>query len=223
MSITEEKKMLTLSGRGVTLGGEYAEHLIDELSKRGVSAQIADYDGEYTVIGNTECASDAVAAARAELDYHMAVCDQLTEIRWSSNLEKIDPWVFSESNLTSVTVPGTVKTVAGMVFANNAALEEITFEEGVTSISSEVLYGSNHVKTINLPASLEVLGQFNTFMLRGDCASEFPTINYAGTMAQWADLFRGWADDPDVVDYGTYVYFDIHCSDGVLKATKTLN
>ena len=67
MSITEEKKMLTLSGRGVTLGGEYAEYLIDELSKRGVSAQIADYDGEYTVIGNTECASDAVAAARAEL------------------------------------------------------------------------------------------------------------------------------------------------------------
>ena len=103
------------------------------------------------------------AAARAELDYHMAVCDQLTEIRWSSNLEKIDSWVFSESNLTSVTVPGTVKTVWHAAFACNSMLEEITFEEGVTSISPEVLYGSNHVKTINLPASLEVLGQFNTF------------------------------------------------------------
>ena len=162
------------------------------------------------------------AAARAELDYHMAVCDQLTEIRWSSNLEKIDPWVFSESNLTSVTVPGTVKTVGHAAFACNSMLEEITFEEGVTSISGEVLYGSNHVKTINLPASLEELGQLNSNVLRGDSASEFPTINYAGTMAQWADLVRVWADDPDVVDYGTYVYFDIHCSDGVVKATKTL-
>ena len=162
------------------------------------------------------------AAARAELDYHMAVCDQLTEIRWSSNLEKIDPWVFSESNLTSVTVPGTVKTVGHAAFACNSMLEEITFEEGVTSISGEVLYGSNHVKTINLPASLEELGQLNPCVLSGGYASEFPTINYAGTMAQWADLFRDWADDPDVVDYGTYVYFDIHCSDGVVKATKTL-
>ena len=162
------------------------------------------------------------AAARAELDYHMAVCDQLTEIRWSSNLEKIGPWVFSESNLTSVTVPGTVKTVTRMAFGNNAALEEITFEEGVTSIDFGVLYGSNHVKTINLPASLEELGQLNPCVLSGGYASEFPTINYAGTMAQWADLFRVWADDPDVVDYGTYVYFDIHCSDGVVQATKTL-
>lgn len=162
------------------------------------------------------------AAARAELDYHMAVCDQMTEIRWSSNLEQIDANTFIGGNLTTVTVPGTVKTVGYAAFACNSMLEEITFEEGVTSIGFGVLYGSNHVKTINLPASLEELWQFNPCVLSGGYASEFPTINYAGTMAQWADLFRDWADDPDVVDYGTYVYFDIHCSDGVVKATKTL-
>ena len=158
------------------------------------------------------------AAARAELDYRVAVCDQMTEIRWSSNLEKIDAFTFIGGNQTTVTVPGTVKTVEYAAFACNSKLEEITFEEGVTSISREVLYGSNHVKTINLPASLEVLGQFNQCVFGYD--SEIPTINYAGTMAQWEDLFR---DEDGVVYYSQYECFDIHCSDGVVKATKTLN
>ena len=51
---------------------------------------------------------------------------------------------------------------------------------------------------------------------------ELPTINYGGTMAQWAELFRGVNEmlGPDVVDYLGYEYFDIHCSDGVVEAVR---
>ncbi len=154
------------------------------------------------------------ACARSETTYFSGLGETITEIRWPSQLSEIPELAFVGcSSMESVTIPGTVKTVRVGAFACCDGLQEITFSEGVTNIEEDVLYECLQLKTINLPVSLESLIMFDhTLMIHG-CERDLPTINYAGTMAQWGE----------VVYNSQYEYFDIHCSDGVVKATMTLN
>lgn len=162
------------------------------------------------------------ACLRAEQPYSSGLGETVAEIRFPSGITKIENLTFAGCHgLKTVTVPGNVKTVGSCAFAACDSLEEVTFEEGVTTIDYYALYDSSQIKTVNLPASLESLMLiFNSNMV-SDSAWELPTINYGGTMAQWEELFRGFGVDPDEVEYGDYAYFDIHCSDGVVKATLT--
>jgi hypothetical protein len=106
-------------------------------------------------------------------------------------------------------------------FACCDGLQEITFSEGVENIEEDVLYECLQLKTINLPASLESLIMFDHALMTHGRERELPTINYAGTMAQWEALF--WNEQYNKANYNGYEYFDIHCADGVVQATRTFD
>ncbi len=59
-----------------------------------------------------------------------------------------------ETALTSLTVPGTVKTIAERAITENPEIEEITFAEGVEAILSNNLNNNGKLRKINIPASL---------------------------------------------------------------------
>ena len=64
----------------------------------------------------------------------------------------------SMPNLTSVTVPGNVKTFAARVFQNNKLLSTVTFQEGVESLGENLFYNCASLRTVSFPNSLRKYG-----------------------------------------------------------------
>jgi len=88
----------------------------------------------------------------------------------------------------------------------------VTLGEGITSIESWYFEMCEAIETVNLPASLSTIG-YGAFISLYETA----TVNFAGTMVQWANV---------AISAGniSLLVADIHCSDGIRpkeKATVT--
>ena len=68
---------------------------------------------------------------------------------------QIDAFAFHEnSQLTSVTIPGSVRSIGDGAFSESWSLQTVTISEGVTSIGSGVFKFSKSLTSVTLPASL---------------------------------------------------------------------
>ena len=150
----------------------------------------------------------------------------VTDIEWPAYVQEIgDAFFMGCTSLTKVTIPATVTKVGRDVsvkddaeaaegvaaFAGCTLLEEIAFSEGVTSIEN-VIMSCDNVKTVYLPASLKHLGSLSGE--NGTMTQNFPAIHYAGTVAQWNELFKD--EETGDIQYGDYANLNVHCSDGVI-------
>lgn len=57
-------------------------------------------------------------------------------------------------SLTTVSIPGSVKTIGEGAFASCTAITSLTFEEGVTTIKIQAFYALENLKSIALPKSI---------------------------------------------------------------------
>ena len=169
----------------------------------------------------------------------------VTDIVWPASLKGIDGCSFLGcTSLSRVTVPGTVQAEGSLqqpnewesywawegeigeyAFAFCTAMEEITFSEGVAYIGNKVLHGNMKLARINLPASLQGIGTVvypvNPFDDPAFDGSTLPDIHFNGTLAQWAEVnTRIDVNGYNTVDYADYVYFTVHCTDGVMEAKE---
>ena len=105
-----------------------------------------------------------------------------TKIPWDSYREEIQDLVIEEGvtdinsnyfcgliNITSVTLPSTMKKIGGYAFENCQNLESVILNEGLETISGRAFSECVSLKTIHLPASLTQLGN-NAFV---GCALSF--------------------------------------------------
>ena len=68
---------------------------------------------------------------------------------------QIDAFAFHEnSQLTSVTIPGSVRSIGDGAFSESWSLQTVTISEGVTSLGSGVFEDSKSLTHVTLPASL---------------------------------------------------------------------
>ena len=65
---------------------------------------------------------------------------------------------FRESNITSVTIPGTVKIIEGGAFQYCLQLTRVTIENGVTSIGDNAFNGCHMISNLTLPNSVTSIG-----------------------------------------------------------------
>ena len=169
----------------------------------------------------------------------------MTDIIWPASLKGIDGCSFlGSTSLTRVTVPGTVQAEGSLqqpndwesywawegeigeyAFAFCTAMEEITFSEGTVYIGNKVLHGNMKLSRINLPASLQGIGTWvypvNPFDDSAFDGSTLPEIHFNGTLAEWAEVnTRVDVNGYDSLDYADYVYFTVHCTDGVTEAKE---
>ena len=70
------------------------------------------------------------------------------------------------SNLTSVTIPSSVKKVGFRAFSNCAGLREVILSEGVTNIECQAFWRCRNLTSITLPMSLKTI-EISAF---GDCS-----------------------------------------------------
>ena len=69
-------------------------------------------------------------------------------------------YTFAANNwqVTSVTVPGTVKSICGGVFSGIDVLKSVTLSEGTEEIGFEAFKCSRMLKKINIPSSVKRIG-----------------------------------------------------------------
>ncbi len=87
-------------------------------------------------------------------------------------------------------------------------IEKIVIDEGVTSIGSAAFNGCTNLKSIEIPESLTYIGR-NAFVY----CDALTDINYAGTVAQWNEIY--------VADFHiTKLPATIHCEDGDIRTSS---
>ena len=89
-------------------------------------------------------------------------CVQLTSFEIPTSVKKVDYYAFSGAGLTSVTIPvndeGNIASFTANTFANNLQLASVTLPDSMTSICDSMFMGCESLKSITLPANLEVIG-----------------------------------------------------------------
>ena len=86
-----------------------------------------------------------------------------------SDLSVIPYYAFSSSNITSITIPNSIKIIETGAFANCTNLESVTFQEGstLTSIGWQTFMGCKSLKSIVIPDSVTNIGWYSF----SDCTS----------------------------------------------------
>lgn len=100
----------------------------------------------------------------------------------------------SADELTSVTLPSTMRILGDSSFAFCYELQSVVMPHGVTFIGEKCFYACRNLTEFSIPASVKEIGS-NAF---GSCRN-LTTIHYAGTEEMWNDITFGadtdWMDD----------------------------
>lgn len=118
-------------------------NILDEDSKT-VEVTFVSYpnvSGEETYTG------EIVIPAQASFDNKTY---DVTQIGWSA---------FSNSYITKVTIPATIKNVKGSAFHNCNNLKEAILEEGITEVADSMFYNCyQNFVSVSLPSTLKTVG-----------------------------------------------------------------
>lgn len=116
----------------------------------------------------------------------------------------IDAGAFQGRNITTVTIPGTVRTVSVGSFHSCALLEEITLSEGVVSIGQNAFYGCAKLERLYLPSTISSLSQ-DTFQ---NCPA-LTEIYAEVSIKKWETMTHSM----ELSD----VPFTVYCKDGMIE------
>ncbi len=106
--------------------------------------------------------ADSVTKVGAEA---FSDCNSLEMVKMSKNLKVIEDYGFSRTGLKSVTVPGSLSS-SGYgygAFSECKKLTQITFDNKLTIIPSDMFWGCSSLKSITIPSSVKKVmsGAFN--------------------------------------------------------------
>ena len=82
-------------------------------------------------------------------------------------VQTIADWVFARSNITEVTIPGSVETVTENSFAYCKRLTAVTICDGTATIGEQAFYDCEALKTVIIPDTVTSVGQYAFF----DCTN----------------------------------------------------
>ena len=97
---------------------------------------------------------------------------------------------FTNSAVTSVTIPDSITSIPDAAFVNCSQLTNISIPNSVTYIGFSAFDGCASLKSITLPSSLRTIGN-SAF---AGCPSSM-TVTYPGSKTQWDDIAKGSNND----------------------------
>lgn len=99
---------------------------------------------------------DKVKTIPAKLFYVGSSHSRIKSITWGKSIEEIQEEAFYGSDMSSITIPGTVKTIGDYAFANNEFLTEVKLNEGLTRLSG--FSDCKKLATIDIPSTVTTIG-----------------------------------------------------------------
>ncbi len=90
-------------------------------------------------------------------------------------------------NLTSITIPGTVKVLQSYIFSECENFKTVVISEGVTSIGEYAFYGCINLENINIPNSVTSIGEYAF----SQCEKIFDTVNDICYVDKWVIGYDG--------------------------------
>ena len=161
--------------------------------------------------------------------YAFVDCENLREVTFSNNLQKIGQSAFQMCSLETIVYPASIQQIDSYAFLQNDVksvvflpgrttipkgacdfsfgntLEELVIPEGVKTIE-EYAFQYFNVSTVTLPSSLEKIEKYAFEGVNAD------TINYNGTVAQYSNIIEGITGGSD------FTLGPVNCTDGVFNS-----
>lgn len=97
------------------------------------------------------------AAGVTEYSASLLMGSAVEKVTIPEGVEIVPPSAFFASNLTEITLPSTIKTVADNAFAGCANLSSVKLNEGLTTIGDYVFMSCSSLTEIVIPASVKTL------------------------------------------------------------------
>lgn len=92
----------------------------------------------------------------------------IRSVEIGSGVTSIGSYAFADTNITSLTIPDSVKTIGRRSFSNNRYLVNLTFSSGLKHIESMAFAGS-HLSTVVIPDGVTSIGEGAfSYCVRGD-------------------------------------------------------
>ncbi|MGN0224077.1 MAG: leucine-rich repeat protein [Muribaculaceae bacterium] len=88
-------------------------------------------------------------------------CANLQSVTCSTTMTAFGPAAFTESSLTTITIPGTIERIDEQTFQNCSSLANVTFEEGVKAIGSSAFSGCSALSSIAFPSTIESIESYS--------------------------------------------------------------
>ena len=137
----------------------------------------------------------------------------IRSIKIGSGVTSIGAWAFEDTNITSLTIPGSVKSIGEYGVNGNRYLTELTLNKGLRSIGKEAFSYSKRLTTVTIPDGVTTIGAgafascvgwlpetesdtgLTTVTIPGSVTSIgkdafadnqlLATVNFGGTQEQW--------------------------------------
>lgn len=150
----------------------------------------------------------------------------IRSIEIGSGVTSIGSYAFEDTNITSLTIPGSVTAIGDYGVKVNRYLAELTLQPGLKSIGKEAFSRSYRLTTLTIPGSVTSIGK-NAFTNN----QQLTTVNFDGTQEQWNAIGGKDSGVPDTAKLncatavasgkcGTGVKWSL-ASNGVLTITGT--
>lgn len=104
----------------------------------------------------------------------------IRSIEIGSGVTSIGSYAFEDTNITSLTIPGSVTAIGDYGVKVNRYLAELTLQPGLKSIGKEAFSRSYRLTTLTIPGSVTSIGK-NAFTNN----QQLTTVNFDGTQEQW--------------------------------------
>lgn len=148
---------------------------IEETTEEASTAEATELPTEpETTAGNPERTEAVITTAKPGADFAYTVNgNQVTITGYNGmhatveipskiddrNVTAIGDNAFFNSSLTSIKMPGTIRSIGKNAFHSCTGLQSITIPSGVTSIDSNAFRGCTNLRTITLPNTLSKMGE----------------------------------------------------------------
>ena len=130
---------------------------------------------------------------------------EYAEVTLPEDIRGIANSTFSESEITKITIPGSVKTIPTNLFSFCENLEEVELNEGTTKIADNAFFACETLKKVNIPKTIEKI-EYSAFCT---CDS-LENVDYAGNLEDWRKIQIDLRSSGN----GPLRTATIHCSDG---------
>ena len=126
----------------------------------------------------------------------------IRSIEIGSGVTSIGSCAFEDTNITSLTIPGSVTAIGDYGVKVNRYLAELTLQPGLKSIGKEAFSRSYRLTTLTIPGSVTSIGK-NAFTNN----QQLTTVNFDGTQEQWNAIGGKDSGVPDTatINYVTVV------------------